>query len=92
MDINNITRKQKEKLYIEKMTKLQLHWKNPIDDDWDFSDWTDEQLNKRLKDTIGQFKFEMFFSKKYLIREYKYQITSIIKKLKSLQVKHYQST
>jgi hypothetical protein len=61
MDIKKLNRKEKEQLYIEKMTKLQRHWKNPIDDDWDFSDWTDEELNKGLEDTIGQLKFEMFF-------------------------------
>ena len=54
----NLTRQQKEKLYIQKMTELQTRWGNPIDDDWDFSDWTDEQLKKGLEDTIGQLKFE----------------------------------
>lgn len=63
MDIKKLTRKEKEKLYIKKMTKLQLHWKNPIDDDWDVSDWTNEELNKGLEDTIGQLKYEMFFVK-----------------------------
>lgn len=63
MDIKNLARKEKEQLYIKEMTKLQLHWKNPIDDNFDFNDWTDEQLNKGLQDTIGQLRFEMFFAK-----------------------------
>jgi hypothetical protein len=55
-----MNRKEKEKLYIEKMTELQLRWKNPISDE-DFEDmglWTDEQIDKGLADTIGQLKFE----------------------------------
>ncbi|HOX61208.1 MAG TPA: hypothetical protein PLV72_04385 [Candidatus Magasanikbacteria bacterium] len=59
MNISKLTRQEKEQLYIKKMTQLQLHWGNPIDSDWDFSDWTDEQLNKGLNDTIGQLKFEL---------------------------------
>lgn len=51
-------RAEKEKLYIEKMTELQKHWGNPIDNDWDFKDWTDEQLDKGIEDTIGQLQFE----------------------------------
>lgn len=57
-----LTREEKEKLYIEKMTELQLRWGNPIDDDWDFSDWTDESLDGGLKDTIGQLRFEKSLS------------------------------
>lgn len=58
MDISKLTREEKEKLYIEKMTELQLRWKNPIDSNWDFSDWTDEQLVSGLDNTIGQLRFE----------------------------------
>ncbi len=58
MNLSAISRQEKEQLYIKKMTELQLHWGNPIDSDWDFSDWSDEQLNKGLIDTIGQLKFE----------------------------------
>ena len=63
MDIKKLTREEKEALYIEKMTKLQLYWKNPVDNNWDFSDWADEQLDKGLEDIIGQLRFEMFFAK-----------------------------
>lgn len=62
MNLKNISRKEKEDLYIKKMTELQIRWKNPIDNDWDFSDWTDEQLDKGLSDTIGQLRFEKFQS------------------------------
>lgn len=61
MNIKKLIRKEKEQLYIEKMTELQRHWKDPVDGDWDFSDWTDEELNKGLEYTIGQLKFEMLF-------------------------------
>ncbi len=60
MDITKLSRPEREKVYIEQMTKLQLHWKNPLDGDWNFvTEWTDDQLNKATKDTIGQLKFEM---------------------------------
>lgn len=64
-----ISRQEKEKLYIQKMTELQRRWENPVDDDWDFSDWTDEELDKGLKDTIGQLRFEkvLSFSKKLFL-------------------------
>jgi hypothetical protein len=58
MNLSTLSRQEKEQLYIKKMTELQLHWGNPIDSDWDFNDWTDEQLNKGLNDTIGQLNFE----------------------------------
>lgn len=56
----SITRKEKEQIYKAKMTQLQRRWKNPTDDsDFDdLSEWTDEQLDKSLKDTIGQLRFE----------------------------------
>lgn len=63
MNIKKLSRQDKEKMYIEKMTRLQLHWKNPIDDDWDLSDWTNDELDKGLGDTIGQLRFEMFFKR-----------------------------
>lgn len=54
----NLPRKECEKLYIKKMTELQIIWNNPLSDDWDFSDWTDEQLSQGLEDIIGQLRFE----------------------------------
>ena len=53
-----LSREEKEKLYIIKMTELQIRFGNPIDNDWDFSDWTDEQLDRGLENAIGQLKFE----------------------------------
>lgn len=53
-----LTRADKENIYINKMTELQQRWKNPIDNKWDFSEWTDKQLDQGLEDTIGQLKFE----------------------------------
>ncbi len=67
--MKNLSRKEKEKLYIDMMTELQVRWDNPIDGNWDFSDCTDEQLEKGLGDTIGQLRFEksLSFVKKLLI-------------------------
>ena len=56
--MNKLNRKEKEQLYIRKMTELQQRWNNPIEDEWNFDDWTDEQLDKGLEDTIGQLRFE----------------------------------
>jgi hypothetical protein len=56
--MKKISREEKERLYIKKMTELQRMWNNPIDENWNFSDWTDEQLDKGLDDTIGQLRFE----------------------------------
>ena len=54
-----MTRKEKEQLYIQKMTELQTWWGNPVDGDWDFIEtWTDEKLDSGLKETIGQLRFE----------------------------------
>jgi hypothetical protein len=60
--MNKLNRKEKETLYIKKMTELQLRWGNPIDDEWNFSDWTDDQLDKSLENIIGQLKFEKSIS------------------------------
>lgn len=57
----NLSRKEKENLYKSKMTKLQRRWKDPVcDSDFDhILQWTDEQLDEGLKDTIGQLRFEI---------------------------------
>lgn len=60
--MKKLSREEKEKLYKVKMTELQIRWNNPINDDWNFSDWTDEQLDKGLKDTISQLRFEKISS------------------------------
>jgi hypothetical protein len=57
-----LSRKDKEALYIEKMTELQRLWGNPIDSNWDFSDWPDDRLDKALRNTIGQIRFEKNWS------------------------------
>ena len=54
-------RKEKERLYIKKMSELQRRWQNPLptnDEEWELDQWTDEQLDKGLEDTIGQLRFE----------------------------------
>lgn len=59
MKIDKLSRKEKEELYDKKMDELQAIWGNPADQgSADFTDWTDEQLGKGLKDTIGQIRFE----------------------------------
>ena len=60
MKINKLSRKEKEDLYKEKMTKLQLAWENPLlkEDEWNFDEWTDEQLSEGLKSTIESLRFE----------------------------------
>jgi len=63
MKIEKLSRKEKENLYDKKMDELQTIWGNPPDQGpGDFSDWTDEQLEKGLKDTIGQIRFEKSLS------------------------------
>ena len=57
--IKNLSRNEKENLYIEKMTELQKQWGNPIDSDWNFvQKMTDEKLEKEIEETIGQINFE----------------------------------
>ncbi|MDO8500110.1 MAG: hypothetical protein Q7S66_05675 [bacterium] len=59
MKLDQLSRKEKEELYDKKMDQLQAIWGNPPDQgSADFSDWTDEQLEKGLRDTIGQIRFE----------------------------------
>lgn len=54
-----ISREEKNRLYIQRMTELQRAWGNPIDDDWDFvNEATEEQLDKMLADVTGQLRFE----------------------------------
>lgn len=63
MNIKNLSREEKEKLYIKKETELQLRWGNPIDDDWRFiRGLKDEEIEKDIEDTIGQLKFEKSLS------------------------------
>ena len=59
MNIQRLSRKEKEDLYIQKMTELQRRWQNPVDGDWDFvQEMTDDKLDESIKDTVGQLKFE----------------------------------
>lgn len=79
--MNKLSREEKEQLYIKRMTELQIRWGNPIDDDWNFSDWTDEQLNKVLVDTIGQLRFEKtisFIKKFFLFSVYIFIILGVV--------------
>ena len=68
MDIKKLSREEKESLYIKEETKLQIHWGNPIDSDWDFiKEWPDDELEKGINDAVGQLKFERFFSSLWFI-------------------------
>lgn len=58
----DISREEKEKLYKLKMKELQMMWDNPYEDDIDFSNWTNEQLDKGLGDIIGQLQYEKSIS------------------------------
>lgn len=59
MNFKKISRQEKESLYIKGMTKLQIHWNNPLNSDWDFiKEWSDEELEKWIVSTVGQLKFE----------------------------------
>lgn len=59
----NRDRSRQEARYIAKMTKLQTKWKNPIDGDWSFvRDWSDEELEKQIRNTITQLRFERSWS------------------------------
>ncbi|MCK4591987.1 hypothetical protein KAT63_00935 [Candidatus Parcubacteria bacterium] len=63
MNIQKLSRERKEKLYIEKETELQLHWKNSLSSDWYFiKEWTDSELEENIKDAIGQLRFEKYIS------------------------------
>lgn len=67
MTINKkLSRKEKEDLCRKEMINLQRHWGNPTNEytesDLNFSDWTDEQLEKSIKDSVGQIKFERIAS------------------------------
>ena len=58
----DISREEKEKHYKLKMKELQMMWDNPYEDDIDFSNWTNEQLDKGLGDIIGQLQYEKSIS------------------------------
>ena len=63
MNIQKLSRERKEKLYIEKETELQLHWKNSLISDWYFiKEWTDSELEENIKDVISQLRFEKYIS------------------------------
>jgi cytochrome c-type biogenesis protein CcmH/NrfG len=49
------SRKEKEELYKSKTKELQGLWKNPIptDANFDFSDWKDEDLERKTKENIS---------------------------------------
>lgn len=62
MNLARLPREEREKLYAKKMTELQRRWGNPIDDDWSaLAEWPDDALNKGIKDTIGQLRFEKVY-------------------------------
>ncbi len=64
MKFHNLSREQKEDLYIEKETKLQRHWRNPIVSDWEYvKEWTDRELEEKIQETIGQLRFEKIWSR-----------------------------
>lgn len=62
-----LSRKEKEEKYTVEMRRLQVHWGNPIqgafDDDWrkTVSAMSEQDLNKAIKDTIGQLRFERWW-------------------------------
>jgi hypothetical protein len=70
MSSKQLSRLEKEDLCIQKVTELQTRWKNPIgpsDPDyflnpsgyWDFiRKLPDDDLDKNIKDTVGQLRFE----------------------------------
>lgn len=60
----NLSRTEKERLYGKKMTELQAIWGNeiPTEDDFDFPNWTDEQLDKGLDDVVGLLRWEKYWS------------------------------
>lgn len=79
--MNKLSRKEQEQLYIKKMTELQIRWGNPVDSNWDFSNWTGEQLEKGLADTVGQLRFEKslsFLKKLFLYFIYIFIILGVV--------------
>ena len=83
--MKKLSRQEKEKLYIEKQIELQHMWGNFVDgqarNGWDFSNLTDEELDKNIKDVTGQLRFEKilsFFKKLFLYIIYIFIILGIV--------------
>ena len=58
-----LTRAELEAKYILQESKLQRHWKNPLDDDWAFvKEMSDKELEERTKEARGQLHFEWGYS------------------------------
>lgn len=65
MGMQNLTRQEREALYIKRATELQKHWGNPIspEDFDDIGELTDKQLDMLTNDAVGQMKFERWCSR-----------------------------
>lgn len=64
MDIEKLSREQKEALFKKEARRLldpedwdEIDEEYSVSSDWNPKDWTDEKLDRRLKDAIGQVKF-----------------------------------
>ncbi|MBI5742505.1 MAG: hypothetical protein HZA25_01545 [Candidatus Niyogibacteria bacterium] len=63
-----LSRKEKEKFYIKKMTELQIElgnsieWNDSANYNFDLSDWTDEFLDKELANTTKELKRQRVIS------------------------------
>lgn len=54
-----MNRKEREQVYIEKMTQLQRRWGNPIENDWNhIKEWSDKELEDEITGVVGQIQFE----------------------------------
>jgi hypothetical protein len=54
----NMTRSEKETFFLKKANELQRVWRNPVEPNPDLSGVSDERLDKLIKDTVGQIRFE----------------------------------
>jgi len=63
MKLEKLSRKEKEDLLFNKMNEQQIRWGNSTDYDREWlKDLSDEQLEKGIKDTMGQLRFEKSWS------------------------------
>ena len=56
MNFKKLSREEKEGLCKKEMIGLQLHWGNPIDQNFDVSDLTDDQLEKAYNESASQLR------------------------------------
>ncbi|MBU0596699.1 hypothetical protein KJ641_01970 [Patescibacteria group bacterium] len=62
MNLHKLSKKEKEELYNKSTNDLQRYWGNPIDEILDLSNLSDDDLEKGIKNNMGQLRFEKIIS------------------------------